>query len=75
MASSSAVVMITWPLSPSPPPPIPQVDAVGGERFGEHRHRAGLVVELDHELIGHPILLAGAARVGSIVPGGHTIAA
>ena len=31
----------------------PQVDAARGERFGQAGHRAGLVLQLDDELLGH----------------------
>ena len=45
----------------------PQVDATGRERLGERRHRAGLVLQLDDELVGHRVgLLRGGWVTDSI---------
>jgi len=35
-----------------------QVDAAGGERLRERRQGAGLVGQLDDELLGHGVLVA-----------------
>ena len=42
-----------------------QVDAARGERLGEGRHRAGLVLQLDDELVGHGTLRGDLDRPDS----------